>query len=120
MRRGEVWQATLEPRSGSEQRGTRPVIIVSSDGFNESPSWRSFIIVPCSTSERQRRRGPSIVILPKGAGGLAEESVAIAHQITTIDRAKLLSRLGTLTAEEMVAVEQGMMAALDLDGEPTD
>lgn len=115
MKRGEVWTASLDPRSGSEQRGTRPAIIVSSDGMNASPSWRSLIVIPCTTSERQRRRGPSVPVLPKGAGGLSEESVAICHQITTVDRAKLLSRLGVLSDEELGAVERGILAALDMD-----
>ncbi|MHC9543624.1 MAG: type II toxin-antitoxin system PemK/MazF family toxin [Vulcanimicrobiota bacterium] len=46
MKRGDIYQAELLPRSGSEQRGIRPVIIVSHDGFNETPAWRFLIVVP--------------------------------------------------------------------------
>jgi mRNA-degrading endonuclease toxin of MazEF toxin-antitoxin module len=38
MKRGEVYGADLVPRSGSEQKGRRPVILVSHDGFNQTPS----------------------------------------------------------------------------------
>jgi len=34
MRRGDIYRAQLTPRSGSEQQGVRPVIIVSHDAFN--------------------------------------------------------------------------------------
>ena len=33
MRRGDVWWATLQPRSGSEQSGRRPVVVLSHDSF---------------------------------------------------------------------------------------
>jgi mRNA interferase MazF len=49
MKRGEVYWALLAPRSGSEQTGRRPVIVVSNDGFNQTPAWRSVIVVPVST-----------------------------------------------------------------------
>lgn len=114
MRRGEIWEAELRPRSGSEQSGRRPVLVISSDGFNEIESWRSVVVVPCSTSDKQRARGPTAVALRKGAGGLRKSSVAVCHQLTTLDRAKLVSRWGTLDAEDLRAVERGILAALDL------
>ena len=115
MRRGEIFWADLTPRSGSEQHGRRPVIIVSSDGFNLSPGWRSVTVVPLSRSGAQARRGPTAVALSAGSGGLATPSVALCHQVTTLDRAKLGKRIGTLPADTLAAVEVGLRAALDLD-----
>lgn len=115
MRRGELYWANLIPRSGSEQQGTRPVVIVSHDGFNEIPTWRSVIVVPYSTSESQRLRGPTVVPLPRGVGGLPKNSVAICHQITTLDRAKLTKRIGQLNATTMRAIEIAIRAALDME-----
>ena len=114
MRRGEIWEADLRPRSGSEQSGRRPVLVISSDGFNEIEGWSSVVVVPCSTSDKQRARGPTAVPLRKGAGGLRKSSVAVCHQLTTLDRTKLVTRWGSLDAEELRAVEQGILAALDL------
>ena len=37
MKRGDVYWADLVPRSGSEQTGRRPVVVVSHDGFNQTP-----------------------------------------------------------------------------------
>jgi len=114
MRRGEVFWANLAPRSGAEQTGRRPVIVVSHDGFNETPGWRSVIVVPLSTSEAQARRGPTAVSVPPGAGGLKKGGVALCHQVTTVDRAKLTERVGTLSRAVIFDVEHGLRAALDL------
>lgn len=114
MRRGEVWEAALHPRSGSEQAGRRPVVVLSNDGFNAIQTWQSIMIVPFSTSDRQRARGPTAVALKKGAGGLRRSSVALCHQLTTLDRAKLVEKWGSLSATELALVEDGVRAALDL------
>ncbi len=114
MRRGDVYWANLSPRSGSEQQGRRPVIVVSHNGFNSVQNWRSIIVVPISTSGTQAKRGLTAVSLTKGAGGLPSESVALCHQITTLDRAKLVQQLGTLNPAEIAQVESGIKYALDL------
>ena len=111
MRRGDIYRADLQPRSGSEQQGKRPVIIISHDGFNQNPGWRSIIVIPVSTSAAQAKRGLTAVFLPQGIGNLAQDSVALCHQITTLDRAKLQEKIGELSNEDMKRVEQGLKAA---------
>ena len=115
MTRGEVYWADLAPRSGSEQTGKRPVIVVSHDGFNQAPAWHSVIVVPVSTSGAQARRGPTAVPIPEGIGGLSKSSVALCHQVTTLDRQKLSRRLGHLPGSVMIAVARGLMIAMDLE-----
>lgn len=115
MRRGEVYWAELAPGSGAEQRGRRPVIVVSNDGFNLTLTWRSVIVVPISAAAAQARRGPTAVALPPGVAGLGRASVAVCHQITTLDRAKVTDRLGVLSPRLLASVEDGLRAALDLE-----
>ena len=115
MKRGEVWWAHLAPRSGSEQRGRRPVVIISHDAFNRTAGWRSVIVVPLSTSARQAARGPTAVTLPRGSAGLPRESVALCHQVTTLDREKLHQHVGTLPSVAVAAVADGLKAAMALD-----
>src|ERR1700693_3136956 len=107
MRRGDVYWADLAPRSGSEQTGRRPVIVISHDGFNQIPAWNSIIVVPVSTSGLQAKRGPTVVKLPAGVGGLSRPSAAVCHQVTILDRAKLTRRIGTLPSEFLSDVEIG-------------
>lgn len=115
MKRGDVFWAQLAPRSGSEQSGRRPVVVVSHDGFNEVPAWRSVIVVPLSTSDAQARRGPTAVPLVAGTGGIDKESVVLCHQVTTLDRMKLTERIGFLSGEVLARVEDGLLVALDLE-----
>lgn len=115
MKRGEVYWADLVPRSGSEQTGRRPVILVSHDGFNETPGWRSIIVVPISTSSSQGRRGPTVVEIAGGAAGLPKTSFAVCHQVTALDRAKMTKRIGTLPPAFLREVEEGLKAAMDLE-----
>lgn len=114
MKRGEVYWADLTPRSGSEQQGRRPVIVISHDVFNQAPSWRSIIVVPLSTSTAQRGRGPSAIVLAQGVAGLTKDSVALCHQVTTLDRSKLTQRIGELNATELRQIEYGLKAAMSL------
>ena len=110
-----MYWADLVPRSGSEQSGRRPVILVSNDGFNQAAGWRSVIVVPVSTSAAQGGRGPTAVPIPADVAGLAKPSLAVCHQITTLDRGKLTKRLGALPSGILDQVDNGVRAALDLD-----
>ena len=114
MKRGDVFWADLVPRSGSEQSGRRPVVVVSHDGFNQVDAWRSVIVVPLSTSPKQSRRGPTAILLPKGTAGLRQESVALCHQVTTLDRSKLTHPIGELPTAALKRVSEGLRAALAL------
>jgi mRNA-degrading endonuclease toxin of MazEF toxin-antitoxin module len=94
------------------------VIIASHDGFNQTVGWRSIIVVPISTSASQGRRGPTVIEIPAGAGGLSKTSFAVCHQVTTLDRAKLTKKIGVLPREVLEEVEVGLKAAMDLDEAP--
>ena len=115
MHRGEIYWADLAPRSGAEQSGRRPVVVVSRDALNQLVAWRSVNVVPLSTSPRQARRGLTCVELLRGSGGLPQDSLVLCHQVTTLDRGKLSERIGTLCAAELARVDQALKLALELD-----
>ncbi len=114
MKRGEVYWASLAPRSGSEQTGRRPVVVLSHDAFNQTPGWRSISVVPLSTSVKQARCGPTVAMLPAGSGGLPEASMALCHQVTTLDRSKLETRIGMLPADLLAEIEKSLLVAVDI------
>lgn len=114
MKRGDVYLADVAPRSGAEQRGRRPVVILSHNGFNSTKTWRSIIVVPISTSAKQAKRGPTAIAVKAGAGGLNKESVVLCHQITTLDKGKLVKKVGRFSAEAMRQIEKGIKAAISL------
>jgi mRNA-degrading endonuclease toxin of MazEF toxin-antitoxin module len=88
---------------------------MSHDGFNQSPGWKSIIVIPISTSASQGQRGPTVVALPAGAYGTGRDSFAVCHQVTTLDRAKLTKKACTLGSGMLREVEEALKAALDLD-----
>ena len=90
------------------------MVVMSHDSFNETPTWRSVIVVPLTTSEVQAKRGPTAIEVPAGAAGLKKRGVALCHQVTTLDRSKLTKRVGSLPAALMQGIRDGLMAAMDL------
>lgn len=78
------------------------------------PGWRSIIVVPLSMSARQALRGPTVITIPEG-GGLRKSNIALCHQVTTLDRGKLIERMGSLSSELLAEVGDGLKAALDLE-----
>ena len=125
MRRGEIYWASLEPRSdvtlvlhgSNEQRGERPVLLISDDTMNREPRWSSLIVVPISSSKTQAARSPTVVPINAGESGLTRDSVIICHQITTLDRSKLGRLLGRLDETKLELVNRGLTVALGLLGE---
>jgi mRNA interferase MazF len=102
MVRGDIYFADLQPRSGSEQSGRRPCIIVSSDAFNEARGWRSITVIPLTSSDRWQLASPTTLLFRAGDCGLPKNCAALAHQITTIDRAKLIgAKVGSLNARQL-------------------
>lgn len=84
-------------------------------GYNLTPGWKSIIVVPISTSASQSKRGVTVVAIPGAVAGLPKDSLAVCHQVTTLDRAKLTKRIGVLPSAILREVERGLTAAMNLD-----
>lgn len=87
-----VIEADLDPIRGSEQRGVRPVLIVSNEEFNQSV--RNVTVLPLTST--RRRLYPSEVFLPSQRAGQPLDSIVMAHQIRTISKERLGRPLGSL------------------------
>ena len=90
------------------------MVVVSHDAFNEIDAWRSVIVVPLTTSARQGARGPTVVPLPPEQTSLPQESFALCHQVTTLDRAKLEPPIGRLGEHSLRQLGRGVVVACDL------
>lgn len=112
MKRGDIYLANLEPRrSRGEQGGIRPFLILSDDAFNAQPGWSTVMGVPITSSDRCRTRGPAVIALVAGSGGLRKDSFAICYHATTLGKEKLTRRLGMLRSDDLARVEHGLLAA---------
>lgn len=111
IRRGELYWANLNPTRGSEQAGRRPVLVIQNNIGNEfSPTT---IIAPLTTRIFVKEY-PTNVFLPKGAGGLTDDSTALLSQIRTVDKARLMSRIGRLPEADLLKVNRAIRVSLDL------
>jgi mRNA interferase MazF len=112
MRRGEVYNARLNPVEGSEQAGeNRPVIIVSRDSINDNSPV--VLAVPCTKYIGQRVYPSQMALLPP-EGGLDVDSVAMAEQARAIGKHRLGRLRGTLTQQAMTELERALRVSLDL------
>ena len=112
MKRGEVYDARLEPVEGSEQGGTRPVILVSRDAINAySPV---VLAVPCTTYQTGKRVYPTQALIVAPDGGLARDSIAMADQVRVLSKTRLGRLRGTLSNEALAQLNQALLVALDL------
>lgn len=115
MRRGEVYDARLEATEGSEQGGTRPVIIVSRDAINTvSPV---ILAVPCTTYRSNKRIYPTQVLIQPPEGGLIHDSIAMTDQIRVLSKSRLLRLRGRLSSEAIAQLNRSLLIALDLPGQ---
>ena len=111
VHRGEIYTALLDPVVGSEQGGARPVLIVQNEQGNRfSPT----VIALCLTSQLEKARLPTHVVLKAGECGLAKDSVALAEQIRTLDKSRLTHRIGQADGETMNRVDQALRISLNL------
>jgi len=116
MRRGEVYDARLDPTEGSEQAGIRPVVIVSRDAINAASPV--ILVVPCTTYRAGRRLYPSQILLHAPDGGLDVDSVALGEQVRALATSRLGRRRGQLSTTTLTQLDRTLHIALDLPGAP--
>lgn len=109
--RGELYSANLDPVVGSEQGGLRPVLVIQNNTGNRySPT----VIVLAVTSQLQKARLPTHVVIPCDGHGLDRDSVVLAEQIRTLDKRRLRDRIGVLRPEYMAEVARALRISLDI------
>jgi mRNA interferase MazF len=94
-----IFRADLNPIVGSEQRGTRPVIVVSDEDFNMV--MPVVTVLPVTSLKEGRRIYPNEVLLTKGSAGLSQDSIVLAHQIRTISKQRLKDNIGFISRDNV-------------------
>ena len=95
MRRGEVWDARLDPVEGSDS----PIVSAA----------------PCTTCREGRRVYPSQVLVNAPERGLDADSVILGEQVRVLDKKRLLRRRGELEPSTMARLNEALRIAFDLD-----
>ena len=111
--RGDIYLANLNPVKGSEQGGKRPVVILQNDVGNKySPT---VIVAPITSRTRKKASMPTHVSINNKA--LEKDSQVLLEQIRTLDKMRLIKKMGKATENEMKAIEQSFKISLSLGGD---
>lgn len=111
VRRGDVFFADLSPVVGSEQGGTRPVLILQNDiGNKYSPT----VIVSAITAQRDKTRLPIHVPVAARDSALGRDCLILLEQIRTIDKRRLKDRVGRLPDHIMAKVDRALAISVGL------
>ena len=113
IKRGDVFYVDLSPVKGSEQGGTRPVLILQNDiGNRFSPT----VIAAAITSKIGKNKVPTHIIVKANKNGLLKNSVVLLEQIRTLDKRRLKEKMGTLDSLIMKKVNHALSISFGLIG----
>ena len=110
-RRGDIYIANLNPFKGSEQGGTRPVLVLQNNDGNFY--CRTLIVAPLS-SKLKKPNLPTHYLLKKGRG-LMTDSIVELEQIKTIDKCRIKRYIGRITRTQMAGVEEAIQKSLGME-----
>jgi mRNA interferase MazF len=110
-KRGEIYLVNFDPTIGAEIQKTRPALIVQNDIANRhSP----ITIVAAVTSQFDEPLYPTEVLVQSPEGGFTVDSVVLLNQVRSVDKRRLIRRLGALTPTTMERVTRALQISLGM------
>lgn len=111
VKRGDVFFAELSPVVGSEQGGTRPVLVIQNDiGNRFSPT----VIIAAITAQIQKAKLPTHVEINAKKYGFERDSVILLEQLRTIDKSRLTDKITQLDESLMEKVDEALEISVGL------
>jgi mRNA interferase MazF len=111
IKRGEIHLAALDPTLGREIAKTRPVVIISNDIGNKYSGTVTILPV---TSKKLEKIYPFESKLDKGTANLPKTSKVKTDQIRTIDKQRIVKRIGVLDEEQIACIENALKVHIGL------
>lgn len=109
--RGDIYIVDLSPVIGSEQGGERPGLVVQNNTGNRfSPT----VIVAAISGKIKKPKLPTHIAISKGEYGLQKDSVVMLEQIRTVDRKRLIHRVGHADPDFMRKVDRALKISFDV------
>lgn len=113
INKGDIYYASLDPIVGSEQNGTRPVVIIQNDiGNKYSPT---VLVAPLTSKVKSKPHLPTHVLVK--SEHIKHNSIVLLEQIRVLDKSRLISYVDTLTKEEIKKLDIGIIKSFNITGE---
>lgn len=109
--RGAVVVVELDPTVGHEQRGVRPCVVVSDPDVISDERFPLICVVPITGTPGEGLLYPP---LTPGKSGLAKKSFALIDHLRSVDKRRIRSVYGEISAEDVVAIDEGLAVFLGL------
>jgi mRNA interferase MazF len=101
MQQGEIWRVNLNPSTGSEQAGIRPVVIISGNLLNTHLN----VVIACPLTTKIKNYKGNVVLQPSKKNHLKEASEILTFHIRSISKVRFIDKIGTIETEELAAVK---------------
>ena len=111
VRRGEIYLVSCDPRHGAETQKTRPALVVQNDIANRYSPITSVAAITSTINTRPR---PTKVLVKAAEGGLSGDSMVLLNQIRSVDKRRLLKRLGKLRPVTLEDVNRALLISFGL------
>jgi len=108
MRQGDIWLADLDPTEGSEQKGRRPVVVISGNTLNSALPIA--IVVPLSS--KLKGYPTSVRLRPTKMNGLKTEADVLPFQVRTLATTRFKRLIGNVTANELRDIIRGLFVVM--------
>lgn len=114
IRRGDIVYIDLEPIKGSETGKRRPCLVIQNDVNNEYAPTTIIAVITSRRRLEKKKKYPTHVWINKGEGGLTKDSIIQCEQIRTVDKGRIIKKIGHLDDDFMQKVEEAISIILSM------
>lgn len=107
---GDIYWVRFGKSGDSGPSGKRPAIVIQNDTLNKSNINTTVVVL--LTSNKKLAMVPGNVSLKKGIANLPKPSVVVVSQMATVDKERLLEKIGTLDTDILDHVLNGCKAVI--------
>lgn len=100
MKQRDIYLVNLNPTQGNEQRGIRPVVIISGNTMNKNLG----IFIICPLSSQIKNYASCVVLKKNNINQLEQDSEIITFQIRTVSKERFIKKIGEINQEELKEV----------------
>jgi mRNA interferase MazF len=108
MKQGEIWLTDLNPVKGSEQSGTRPVVILSGNLLNTHLP----LVICCPLTSKIKNYKGNIVLKPNSDNKLTQDSEILLFHIRSLSKDRLLRKIGCITKSDLELLKKSLTEIL--------